>query len=195
RLVAERSAAIRRRTESRELVQEGARAGRSFVGVVREQSRDDVAEWTAAFRLAPPAFGSLRVGWGTVQALVQHAAERVEVRSTVDAPESIQLLRSDVVAGAGGVRAGTRGIHRYRKAEVDQTYRTALDVHDDVSWLDVAVNQATTMNCVEGTRERGGQPDDLVRLETSLAAQTFGQRLTRRELHHDVRPVAGGPDF
>ncbi len=117
---------------------------------------------------------------GASKALVEHAAQRVDVRPGVSALVA-DLLRRGVVDGAGEVRrdAGI-GVSVAGEPEVGQVavLPPALLRDEDVGGLDVAVDEPVRMRAGQGLRDLIAKVDGPRRLERRLACKQSGEVLT-----------------
>ncbi len=106
----------------------------------------------------------LREGDAAGEHLVEHAAERVDVRAPVDGA-GLDLLGRHVVGGADpGARAGqtagrAEALGQPEVGEVDVLV-LALAADQDVGRLDVAVHQPALVRGVERRADRGGDARD-----------------------------------
>jgi hypothetical protein len=110
----------------------------------------------------------------TDQALIQHAAQRVDVRPPVDLVAG-DLLGGHVVDRAHQVTAQARaglvgeplGETEVRQVDVIGAIRPGAGVEQDVRRLHVAVHQPARMGGVEGAGDLGDDRHRLARLHAS----------------------------
>jgi hypothetical protein len=133
------------------------------------------------------------------EALVEHTAERVDVRSPVDLLTG-DLLGRDVVDRAEEVAvAADLGLLRDppRNAEVGEVdvvgaVGAGARVEEHVGRLHVAMHQAARMGRIEGARHLGEDPDRLVRIEAA-PLQSLLQVATFDVAHGDEQEVLSRP--
>ena len=149
-------------------------------------------------------------------AVIQHAAEAVNVRANVGRAGVLRLLGSHVIR-----RADHRPFNR--QLRVDGTFRCGFieqfspeaDVHDSdgafprvvrrtlptrwrdhqVRGLDIAVNHASIVQVLEAVECLAHEPDRLARGKLFAARKHFIQRLAFEELHDDEVPASGVADL
>ena len=126
------------------------------------------------------------------QHLVQHDAERVEVRLAADVP-SERLLGGDVVGRAEHTAVGRQSVllERPRDPEVGHLGR-ALVVDQHVLWLDVAVNDVLGVRQAECARDLDRVRDRLGDRQAPVAADPLLERLALDVFEHDVGAGVGG---
>ncbi|CAB4577170.1 unannotated protein [freshwater metagenome] len=121
------------------------------------------------------------------EALVEHEAERVEVRATVE-PLAAHLLRRQVLRRAhhdvvvGEVVPG--GLEALGDAEVGEQHPT-VGGDEDVPRLDVAVHHARLVRGVECGRDARTDVDGELGAQLLLLVEQLAQALAVDELHHD----------
>ena len=187
----------------RELAAARVAIGRSL----RKRSREDGVEGSRQLRLHDRQLrrrlvemredhGELalaRVRPHAGQAFEEHAAERVHVGPQVDRP-ALDLLRWDVVDRADEASLAGEAAHRRRvsrEAEVAEIrVLPAVDRGDeDVAGLDVAVDEAGRMSCVERLGDLRDQRERAVGLERSLAAEQLAQVGPVDVRHREEQPA------
>jgi hypothetical protein len=128
------------------------------------------------------------------QHLVEHDAQREDVGAVVDLARARALLGRHVVrraeqrVGLRGLRVAGRGDDELREAEVGQL-DTALDVHEHVLGLDVAVDDALVVRVLERVADLGHDRQGLARREAALAHQPAQVRALD-ELHQQEPALA-----
>ena len=124
--------------------------------------------------------------------LVEHDAERVQVRLTGHGPAE-GLLGRDVVGRAQhpAVRGQSLLVERAGDPEV-RDLRRALLVDQDVLRLHVAVHDVAGVRRPERAGDLDGVRDRLRRRQAARAADPLLERLALDVLEHDVRPGGRG---
>jgi hypothetical protein len=144
-------------------------------------------------------------GRGAADHLVQHDAERVDVRALIEPRRApAPLFRRHVRRraqprpheGVHGIQAGVGGCLRFRDAEVQQLdHRAAALVsvleQEDVARLHVTMNQAAAVNCRQRAGELQADLDRRPHLQPAQARDPLRQSLTFQQLHHQVGQPIG----
>jgi hypothetical protein len=135
--------------------------------------------------------GLARVGHLADEAVVEQAAERVEVAAAVDLP-ALDLLGRDVVDRPDHVARlrdlGAVALQALRESEICQKCAAALD--QDVRRLDVAVDQPERVGGVERRGDLAARVDRPVGPQAALLAQHGGEVRALDVLHREVeQPV------
>ena len=147
-----------------------ARVGRRL-GQVREPDLGD------------PAAGEGRL---SRDALVKDAPERIHVAGARRLLTLDQLGR-EVVRRAEQLALGgqPRRVCAPRQSEVGER-GDAVDVEEDVGWLDVAVQNVARVQCIEPAAELRGELDRLLGSKRPKRAQPESERAARVERHHEI---------
>jgi hypothetical protein len=132
------------------------------------------------------------------EALVEDAAERVDVGATVDRG-TFDLLGRDVVDRAHEAAVSGQAAHgRHMPGEAEVAHVGVVRLADeDVAWLHIAVDEPSRMRRIESFGHLRDERERPLRLEGGLAAKQLtevGARDVRhREVEHAVH-LAGGED-
>ena len=120
------------------------------------------------------------------EAFVEDAAEGVDVALPARLT-AFDQLRGQVVRRPEQLAVGGQAcrVGAAREAEVRQC-RGALAVEQDVGRLDVAVQHALPVQCVEAAPELGGELDGVVESERACHAQPQRERAACVEGHREV---------
>ena len=133
-----------------------------------------------------------REGRLAAETLVQHAAEGIQVRATVDI-FAFDLLRRRVLERAEEVPRLGEAARRclLHDAEVGEIDAIRLTLDKDVRRLDVAVDQALLMSLVQCTPDLLHQEERLPERQWAVALDQRAEVLALHEAHRDVEDAFG----
>jgi len=109
-------------------------------------------------------------------------------------PKIAHLFGGGVFERSDGLQDSKGCVDARGKAEVDEPNLAAGGVEDDVSRLDIAMNQAAAMHLGECTDQLTTELQDMGLVERT-AGQALRKRLTYCQLHDHVRGSVGHTDF
>ena len=132
-------------------------------------------------------------------ALIEHAAERVDVCPPVDLATG-DLLGCDVVdrahqppvGAAAGLVGQPLGEPEVRQVHVVGAVRSGADVEQDVGGLDVAMDEAARVGGIQGDRHLGDDPDRVRRIH-GATLQPRLQVAPADIAHGDEEDALGSP--
>ena len=132
------------------------------------------------------------------QQLIEQAAERVEIRASIDVRLAKRLLgtqiqwRPDHDAGGRETFAALRGIHGDGAGYTEVREQRAARMAEHVFRLEVAVDDSLAVRVREGFRKIGHDGYGIRDGQSVLAVEPMPQRLALYQWHHEKHAVAGG---
>ncbi len=137
---------------------------------------------------------------GTGEALVQHAAERVDVGPAIHRL-TLDLLRCDIVdrahqlprGGEPAARDGVLGDAEIGQVDLIRIVEVGTPFDEDVARLHVAVHQAVPVRGVQRPPGLADHQQCLVRRDDAMCPEHRAQVRTRDVVHRDVEQVLARP--